>query len=94
MKLTFVTNFIHHHQLPVADEFYKILREDYTYIACKPLPDWLISGGYDPSLDRPYIIRAYQGEKELEKARNLIDESDVVKEGNEPSYVDSQQRLF
>lgn len=23
-----------------------------------------------------------------------IDESDVVKEGNEPSYVDSQQRLF
>lgn len=84
MTITFVTNLVHHHQLPVADEFYKILGDKYAYVACEPLPDWLISGGYDPSLDRPYIIRTYQGEKEMEKARKLIDESDVVIIGSAP----------
>ena len=38
-----------------------------------------------------YIIPAFMG---ANIAMPKIDESDVVKEGNEPSYVDSQQRLF
>lgn len=78
MKLVFVTNYVHHHQLPVADEFYSRLGDDYIYVTTKPLPDWLIKGGYDPNLDRKYIIRSYSSEKELEGARQLIDESDVV----------------
>lgn len=85
MTLTFVTNLVHHHQLPVADEFYKMLGDDYKYIACEPLPDWLIKGGYDPSLDRSYIIRTYQNKSEMVKARKLIDESDVVIIGSAPN---------
>ena len=85
MTLTFVTNYVHHHQLPVADEFYRILDKDYTYIACEPLPDWLINGGYDPTLDRPYIIRTYRSEDDLNKARRIIDDSDVVIIGSAPN---------
>ncbi len=84
MTLTFVTNLVHHHQLPLADEFYKLLGDDYHYIATEPLPDWLIKGGYDPSLDRPYIIRTYQSQDAMEEARRLIDESDVVIMGHSP----------
>ena len=84
MTLTCVTNLVQHHQLPVADEFYRLLGDDYHYIATEPLPDWLIKGGYDPSLDRPYIIRSYQSDEEMGKARTLIDESDVVIYGAAP----------
>ena len=84
MTLTFVTNLIHHHQIPVADEFYKILGDSYHYIATEPLPDWLIKGGYDPTLDRSYIIRTYQSKENLLEARRLIDESDIVIHGEAP----------
>lgn len=84
MTLTFVTNHVHHHQLPLADEFYRLLGNDYRYVATKPLPDWLIKGGYDPSLDRPYIIRSYISEGKMAEARKLIDESDVVIRGDAP----------
>lgn len=78
MKIVFITNLVNHHQIPLADELYRMLGADYAYIACEPLPDWLIKGGYDPSLDRPYIIRAYKSEEEMSKACRLAYESDVV----------------
>lgn len=84
MTLTFVTNLVHHHQLPVADEFYKILGDSYHYIATDPMPDWLINGGYDPNLERPYIVRTYQSDEAMTKAMHLIDESDVVIMGHSP----------
>ena len=84
MTLTFVTNLVHHHQLPVADELYRLLGGDYHYIATDPLPDWLIKGGYDPNIERPYVIRTYQSEKNMDIARNLIDESDIVIFGAAP----------
>lgn len=84
MTLTFVTNFVHHHQLPLADEFFRILGNDYRYVATKALPDWLIKGGYDPTLDRSYIIRPYRSDEEMFKARQLIDSSDIVIQGASP----------
>lgn len=81
MTLTFLTNIINHHQLPVADEFYKLLGEDYHYIATEPVPEWLVKGGYTANIDRPYIIRTWQSAEEEQYARRLIDKSDVVIHG-------------
>lgn len=78
MTLTFFTNLIHHHQVPLADEFYKLLGDNYHYVAMEPLPEWLIKGGYDPTIDRPYIIRAYESEEASAEAKRLMLESDVV----------------
>lgn len=84
MTLTFVTNFVHHHQLPLADVFYGLIGDNYRYIATSRLPEWLIKGGYDPSLERPYIIRTYLSDDDMKEARNLIDNSDVVIYGAAP----------
>ena len=86
MNVTFVTNFVHHHQLPVADVLFQIIGDSYHYVATQPLPYWLIKGGYDSTLDRPYITRAYLSDKEMSKARKLIDESDVVIMGSAPTF--------
>jgi glycosyltransferase involved in cell wall biosynthesis len=93
MTLTFITNLVHHHQLPVADEFYKLLGDDYHYIATEPLPEWLVRGGYDPTLDRPYIVRSYRSCEEMELAKMLVDESDVVIHGaaNEAWSLDRKE---
>lgn len=85
MTLTFVTNLVHHHQLPVADEFYRLLGDDYHYISTMPLTDELKRGGYDPTLDRPYIIRTYLSQENMDRARQLIDNSDVVIQGDAPN---------
>lgn len=91
MKIAFITNLVNHHQIPLADELYRMLGDDYIYIACEPLPDWLIKGGYDSSLDRPYIIRAYKSEEEMSKACMLAYESDVVIIGSAPdSFIEKR----
>lgn len=43
-----------------------------------PLTDELKRGGYDPTLDRPYIIRTYLSQENMDRARQLIDDNDVV----------------
>lgn len=82
MKIVFITNFVHHHQIPIADEFYKLLGVNYTYISTDPLPEWLIKGGYDPTISRPYIIRSYENDQANLKARKLAYEADVVITGS------------
>lgn len=84
MTITFFTNLIHHHQIPVADEFYKILGDDYRYVSTMEMPAWLIKSGYDGTLDRPYIIRSYKDESSLKEALRLIENSDVVIFGAAP----------
>ena len=84
MTITFVTNFFHHHQWPVADYLYDMIGDDYHYIATAPVSDLLVKGGYDPNQDRPYLVRAYSDDETLLKARKLIDESDVVIIGAAP----------
>lgn len=88
MKLVFITNYVHHHQIPLADELYKILGEAYKYIATDALPGWLIKGGYDPSIDRPYIIKSYENGTERQIAMKLASDADVVIIGSAPgSFV-------
>ena len=88
MKLVFITNYIHHHQIPLADEFYRLLGDDYKYIATDALPDWLIKGGYDPSINRLYVVRAYESEDAKRMALQLANDADVVIIGSAPEdYV-------
>ena len=78
MRLVFITNFVHHHQVPLADELYKILGDDYKYIATDPLPEWLIKGGYDANIQRTYIVKDYESREAHQYALKLADEADVV----------------
>lgn len=87
MKVTFLTNLVNHHQIPLADELYKLLGNEYTYIALEELPEWLKKGGYQ-EIERPYILRLYKNDTLVQKAKDLIDNSDVVIVGAAPEdYV-------
>lgn len=87
MTITFFTNQINHHQIPLSDEFYKVLADDYHYVALERLPAEFIKNGYDDTLDRSYIIRAYENENSMKRAKDLIDTSDVVIIGHAPDSL-------
>lgn len=83
MTLAFITNFINHHQIHLADEFYKILGDGYKFIATEPIPDSFIKTGY-PIYDRDYLVNAYESTSELERAITIANDSDVVIIGSAP----------
>ena len=65
MKLAFYCNYLNHHQVLVADELYKILGNEYCFVATLPRNVNELKGGDDYS-SRPYCILA----GESDDARN------------------------
>lgn len=91
MTLTFVSNYINHHQIPVSNELYRLLREGYAFIQTEPVEEERLRMGWQDESGRlPYLRLFYEEE---EKCRQLILESDVVIFGgtDEESYI--QPRL-
>lgn len=78
MKLVFITNLIHHHQIPLADEFYKILGDGYKYITTERMPQFLVTGGYSEYIEKPYLIRLEESVENNSYVQDLINKADVV----------------
>lgn len=77
MTLVFITNFINHHQVHLADEFYKILGSGYKFIETESIPESFIRNGY-PVYERSYVVKAYESAEQLALSYRLAEESDVV----------------
>lgn len=76
MKVTFFINYLNHHQAPVADEMYKLLGDDFRYIATYSRQNEDLKGGADYST-RPYCLFAADDAEAAEEAHRLNRESDV-----------------
>lgn len=88
MKITFFSNFINHHQIPLAEELYQLLGEDYTFVATEPIPQERLDMGYeDQNKSLPYVLTTYDSEENRKKADKLIEESDVVIVGSAPDSI-------
>lgn len=87
MKIVFVSNFINHHQVHVADELYKLCQGNYWFIETNPISEAIVNTGY-PIFSRPYLIKTYEGIDQLQYAEKIIDEADAVVIGDAPdSFV-------
>lgn len=87
MTLTFVSNYINHHQIPLSDELYRILGTDYTFVQTEPMEAERIRMGWqDESGKLPYLRLFYE---EPEYCKKLIQDSDVVVFGgtDDESYI-------
>ncbi len=91
MKLTFISNYINHHQIPVSNELYRILGDDYAFIQTEPMEEERLRMGWeDKNKCLPYLKLYYE---EPEECSRLILDSDVAVFGgtDEESYI--QPRL-
>ena len=77
MNIVFVSNFLNHHQVPVADELYKLTNGNYTFVETIPLPNSFRKSGY-PTYEKPYYLKAWQSEDNMQKAQEIILNADVA----------------
>ena len=76
MKLGFFTNYLNHHQVLVADEFYRLLGEDLRFVATLPVNENELKGGADYS-KRSYCILAAEKDEAQAMALSLSREAEV-----------------
>lgn len=76
MKLAFFTNYLNHHQALVADEFYRLLGDNFRFVATLPVNEKELKGGADYS-KRPYCILAAENDEARTMAFSLAREADT-----------------
>lgn len=86
MKITFVSNYINHHQLPFSRAMCKKSGVEYTFIQTEPMEEERIRMGWQVQEGLDFLKLYYQ---EPESCQRLIEESDLVIFGGceEESYI-------
>lgn len=77
MRIVFITNFVNHHQRPVAECLSAALGNDYHFVTTEPMPEVFIKTGYKPQ-DNLFFVIPYYKEENKERVKKLVKESDVV----------------
>lgn len=85
MKITMISNAMSHHQKPFCDCLAGLEDVEFHFIATKSLADERRNMGYsDLNHSSKYIVRSYESDLNLERAKNLIQNSDFVIFGSAP----------
>lgn len=87
MTLTIVSNYINHHQIPLAKELYQKLGSDFSFIQTEPMEEDRVKMGWGSELSNlPYLKLYYEEEESCAK---LIMDSDIVIFGGveDESYI-------
>lgn len=79
MKLTFISNYINHHQIPFCSCLYQELGEDFSFIQTEPMEEERVRMGWAVDAHAiPYVHLLYEEE---EVCRQLIDGCDLLLAG-------------
>lgn len=78
MKITFISNYLTHHQIPFSEKMAKMPEVEYCFISTCPMNEERIQMGWKNEISYPFELKAYQGKKNQRKAEELALESDVV----------------
>ena len=78
IRVTFISNFISHHQRPFCDAMYDRDDVQFTFVAQEPMSQARKSMGWVEEAAHPYEIRAYESEAECERALDVVRGSDAV----------------
>lgn len=87
MKLTIVSNYINHHQIPMSDALYQKLGEDFAFIQTSPMEEERVKMGWGSEVQNiPYLKLYYETPKDC---ADLILQSDIVVFGGveDESYI-------
>ncbi|MCR4706209.1 MAG: glycosyltransferase family 1 protein, partial [Lachnospiraceae bacterium] len=90
MKLTFVSNYINHHQIPVSNALHAALGDGYTFVQTEPMEEERRAMGWNAEVSAlPYLKYAYESPEEC---RRLIMDSDIVVFGGteEERFIDER----
>lgn len=75
MKLVFYSLVLNHHQAGVADEFYKLLGDEYCFVELTPCND--NKGSTTDYSQRAYLLKAWESKNAYDKAIELAQTAEV-----------------
>lgn len=75
MKLVFYSIVLNHHQACVADEFYRLLGDDYRFVELTHCLD--MKGTSNDYSDRPYLLKAWESADRYAEAMTLARTAEV-----------------
>lgn len=80
MTITFFSNFLNHHQLPLCQEFIKLVGDgNFHFVSCERIHQERAKMGYeDMNVKYPFVVRAYESETQMQEAKRLAHDSDVA----------------
>ncbi len=76
MKITFVSNYINHHQIPFCRACYESLGEEFVFLQTEPMEEERVTMGWGTDLTALPYLRLYYEDEAVGKA--LIEDSDLV----------------
>ncbi len=90
MKITFFSNFLNHHQLPLCQEFCKKEGVEFIFVATEPIPQDRLDMGYENMNEMyDFVLRAYENQSSLQRAEILAKECEIMIFGAAPlSYLE------
>lgn len=85
MKIVMYSNFINHHQLPLAEAFNSISGVEYIFVATTPFDMQRAAMGYkDENARYDFILRPYEDQNQDFLSHQLAKEADIVIVGSAP----------
>lgn len=81
MRITFISNYLNHHQRYLADELSNM---DFKFIATREIGIERQLLGYSSEKNCDYLILSYESKELEDKAKRRIDSSDIVISGSAP----------
>jgi glycosyltransferase involved in cell wall biosynthesis len=85
LKLVFTSNYFNHHQKPFCDEMYRLLGDDFAFIANTVMSEERKKLGYSQGHIPPYVHFAFFGKAGRMEAETLLNNADVVIAGAAPN---------
>lgn len=93
MKIVYISNFLNHHQMPVAEKLYELTGGKYRFIEQEPMPESFRKGGYPTYDTTPFLIQYWRSPSLALEAKRLVLEAEAVLYGNISDYSIIRQRL-
>ena len=92
MQITFISNYLNHHQIPLCEQFYSRFGDSFTFVATTPFNEKRLELGYkDTNKSHPFVLTTYDSPENLEKSKHLAAISDVLIIGSAPdAYMDER----
>ena len=88
MLIVFASNYLNHHQLPLAMAFYNMENVEYHFLAFEPTPLDRIKLGYEEMNDKyDFVIKAYESDENYKKAIELIKKADIFISGQSDEHI-------
>lgn len=87
MKISFISNFMNHHQLPFCTELLSVCDGKFTFWATTPLPEEQAKLGYKNLNNLPFVTEIYNSDENYEECRKAMNDDDYVIFGTSPDEL-------